>query len=249
MTKYSYIFFFLLLSASTLSAQKLEIKKIEIAGEKIIVHFDLDDNNPNNEYQISLFSSQNNFAKALASVSGDVGAEIKSGVDRKIIWNVKEELGAFNGKLSLEVRGKVFVPVAKINNLTAGSKFKRGKSHTFTWKPGNSNPVNIDLLKDGQRITGELNQPNNGKFSLFIPEQSSIGKDYTLRITNTRNLEDVVVSQPFSVTRKIPLLLKAIPIIVVGGVVAALAGKGGGGGGNETPVTPDIPGPPVPSGN
>src|SRR5688572_12735677 len=104
--------------ASSVYAQKMEVKKVEVAGEKIIVHYDLEDSNPNNEYQISLFSSQNNFAAALAKVTGDVGGEIKAGNGKKIIWNAKEELGAYKGKLSLEVRGKVFIPVAKFSSLS-----------------------------------------------------------------------------------------------------------------------------------
>src|SRR6478735_11375566 len=101
-----YICLFLWFSSSLLFAQKLTIKKVELAGEKIFVYYDLDDGNPNNEYQLNLFASHNNFAKAATFVSGDVGSEIKSGTNKKITWNVKEELGTFNGKISIEVRGK-----------------------------------------------------------------------------------------------------------------------------------------------
>ena len=223
-----------LLSAFALHAQKMAVKKVELAGEKIIVHYDLEDSNPNNEYQISLYSSKNNFATALAKVSGDVGNEVKAGANKKITWNIKEELGPYKGKLSLEVRGKVFVPVVKLNNVTVGKNFKRGKSHTITWKPGNTNAIHIELMKGGQRVTGELNQPNNGSFSLYIPAHAAIGKDYTLRITDSKNAEDAVSSVPFGVSRKIPLLLKVVPALAVGGLAAILLSGGG---------TPD-PGPP-----
>jgi len=46
-------------------AQTAIIRKIELAGEKIIVHYDLDDNNPNNEYQINLFASKDKFSAPL----------------------------------------------------------------------------------------------------------------------------------------------------------------------------------------
>ena len=222
----------------------MAVKKVELAGEKIIVHYDLEDSNPNNEYQISLYSSQNNFATALAKVSGDVGAEVKAGYGKKITWNAKEELGPFKGKLSLEVRGKVFVPVAKFNNVTVGKHFKRGKSHTITWKAGNTNAIHIELMKGGQRVSGELNQPNNGSFALYIPPHAAIGKDYTLKITDSKNSEDVVTSVPFGVTRKVPLLLKVVPILAVGGVAAALLG-----GPNPPPGDSDIELPAFPSGN
>lgn len=242
---------FLLLICATTYAQKIAVKKIEVAGEKIIVHYDLDDGNPNNEYQISLYSSRNAFNAPLAKVSGDVGSDVKIGLNKKIIWNVKEELGPYKGKLSLEVRGKVYTPIVRLNNISTKSKFKRGKSHMITWRAGNSNAIHIELLKGGQRVAGELNQPNNGSFSLFVPQHAAVGKDYTLRIVDSRNAESVVTSEPFAVTRKVPLLLKVVPILAVGGVAAFLAGSGGGGGGGgnggggETPneiPTPGFPG-------
>lgn len=215
-------------------AQKVDIKKIEMAGEKIIVHYDLDDSNPNNEYKINLFASTNNYGTPMTKVSGDVGEQITNGVNKKITWNVKEELGAYKGNISLEVRGRVHIPVAKFSGITTNTKMKRGKTHVVTWKAGNTNPVHVELFKGGQRVSGDLNQPNNGSYSLFVPQHASIGSDYTIRITDARNSEEVVNSQPFSVRRKVPMLLKVLPVLAVGGAVAAMAGGGGGGGGGTT---------------
>jgi hypothetical protein len=236
----------LLLLSISVCAQKLAVKKVELAGEKIIVHYDLDDSNPNNEYQINLFASTNNYGTPMAKVTGDVGNEITHGLNKKIIWNIKEELGPYKGKLAVEVRGRVFVPVAKLTGLSTRSKFKRGKTHTIAWKPGSTNPIHIELMKGGQRVSGELNQPNNGSFSMFIPEHASIGSDYTIRITDARNSEDVVNSQPFAVSRKIPLLLKVVPVAAVGGLIVVLAGGsgGGGGGGGGSTTIPNPPGTP-----
>lgn len=221
------------LAAINAQAQKASIKRVELAGEKIIVYYDLEDSNPANEYHISLYASQSNFATALTSVKGDVGNEVKPGSDKKIEWNIREELGPYKGKLSLEIRGRMFVPVAKINSISEGDKFKRGKSHSLTWKPGNNNPVTIELLKGDQAISSENNQPNNGSYSFFIPPHTVVGKDYSIRITDTKDAENVTNSQPFTVTRKVPLLLKVLPIVAVGGVVAALMGSGNGGGGDD----------------
>lgn len=217
------------LAVYTLSrAQTASIKKVELAGEKIIVHYDLDDSNPANEYQIQLYASQSNFATALTKVQGDVGNEVKPGSNKKIEWNVREEIGPYKGRLSLEIRGRMFMAVARFNNISEGDKFKRGKNHMITWKPGNNNPVTIELIKGGQTIDTQPNQPNNGTFSLFIPPHTTVGKDYSVRITDTKDQENVTASQPFAVTRKVPLLLKMVPILAIGGVVAALAGGGGG---------------------
>lgn len=226
-------------------AQKAFIKKVELAGEKIIVYYDLEDGNPNNLYQITLYSSNNNFSSPLSKVSGDVGNDVKPGSGKKIIWNTLEDLGAYKGKLAIELRGKVHNPVVRLTNIDVGSKFKRGKSHTITWKPGNINAIHIELRKGGERISGELNQPNNGSFSLFIPARTALGKDYTIKITDSRNAEDIVVSKPFRVTAKVPLLFKVLPLAVVGGALVIIGGGGGGGGG--TVVDLKLPPPPDPN--
>lgn len=234
---------FCLLLFSTLGwAQKVSIKRVEIAGDKIIVHYDLEDSNPNNEYQIALYSSQSNFSTALTKVKGDVGNEVKPGTDRKIEWSIREELGPYKGRISLEVRGKMFVSVAKFTNINETTKMKRGKSHTITWKPGNSNPVNIEVLNGGQKISADLNQPNNGSHTIFIPKTAARGKGYTVRITDTRNSQDAVMSKPFAVTRKVPLLLLAVPAAaVVGGIVVVAGSLGGDNPGGDGPSGTEIP--------
>lgn len=229
---------FLLLAVSV-KAQQASIKKVEIDGDKIIVHYDLEDPNAANEYQIGLYASQNNFATALTKVQGDVGPMVKPGPGKKIEWNIVEELGPYAGKLALEIRGRMYVPVARFNNLETGDSFRRGKTHLITWRPGNNNAVNIELLKGDQPVRSQLNQSNDGSFSFYIPPHTAVGKDYSLRITDTRDPDNVTRSQTFAVRRKIPLVVKALPILVVGGVVAVLmgdrdgGGEGGGGGGHE----------------
>src|SRR5436190_1152790 len=97
-------------------SQKAVIKKIELAGEKVIVHYDLEDNNPNNEYQVSLYASKDKYSAPLVKVKGDIGSDVKPGVDRTIEWNLLEEYGGYKGKLSLEIRGRVFVPFVRLKD-------------------------------------------------------------------------------------------------------------------------------------
>ena len=212
--------------ASGAFAQTVIVKKVELAGDIIIVHYELDDGNPNNEYQLNLFSSKDNFASPLKKVKGDVGNEIKPGINKKIEWNIREEFGGYKGRLSLEVRGKIYSPFVKLQNFDVTKKYKKGKSISLTWKPGNTNPINIELYKGTDRVMGEVNHPNNGAYTLFVPAHAKPGKDYRLKISDAKNSSDVIYSEHFKVTPKIPLIVKLLPIVVVGGVVAALAGGG-----------------------
>ena len=238
---------FLLLLNSAL-CQTVQINSIELAGDKVIVLYDLEDPNPNNEYKLNLYASRDNFVAPLTKVSGDVGAEVAPGLGKKITWNIREEYGGYQGRISLEVRGTVYSPFVKLKDFDPSRTYKRGKSYNVAWKPGASNPINIELYKGGQRISGEMNQPNNGAHTFFIPAQSKKGNDYRIKITDTRNTDDILYTQDFKVSPKVPLLLKALPVVGIGGAAAFLGG-GSGGGSTDTSGDPVIPGVPSLPGN
>jgi len=228
-------------------AQTVTIKKIELAGEKVIVHYDLEDSNPNNEYKLDLYASRDNFNTPLTKVKGKIGPEIKPGVDHQVEWSIREEYGSYKGKIALEIRGKVYIPFVKLQNFKTDKSYKRGSSQSLSWKPGNNNPISIELYKGGQRISGDNQLPNNGSHTLYIPAKAKPGSDYRLKITDSRNTEDVYFTDNFKVKPKVPLLVKVLPVLAIAGVAATM----GGGGGTETPAgDPEIPGPPaVPTGN
>lgn len=245
-----FLLLLLVFSFLVVSAQTVAIKKVELAGDKVIVHYDLEDSNPNNEYKLDLYSSKDNFIAPLTKVKGNVGLEVKPGVDRKIEWNIIEEYGPYKGKLSLEIKGKVYIPFVKLQNFNTKKSYKRGSNNNVGWKPGNNNPINIELFKGGQRVAGDMNMPNNGSHTLYIPSKSKPGKDYRLKITDSRNSEDVIYTDYFRVKPKVPLLVKLLPVLAIGGAAAALGGGGETGGGTTGGTTDDaIPLPPFPGGN
>jgi len=110
-----------------LSAQNVLIKKVELAGDKIVVYYDLDDSNSSNEYMLNLYASKDNYAAPLTKVTGDIGGEVKPGLGKKVEWKLIEEYGAFRGSKSLEHRAKFYIAFARIKNFEAEKSFKRGK--------------------------------------------------------------------------------------------------------------------------
>ena len=228
------------------SAQTVTIKKVELAGDKVFIYFDLDDSNSSHEFSLNVFASRDNFTAPLAKVKGDVGQEIKPGPNKKIEWKIIEEYGAYKGKLALEIRGKVYVPFVKLQNFDTEKSYKRGKSYDLSLKAGNTNPIHVELYKGSQRISGEMNHPNNGSYTLSIPSNAKPGSDYRLKISDSKSNEDVIYSPLFKVKPKIPLLVKLLPLVAVGGAAAAL----GGGGKKDSGSTPsnEIQVPPLPGG-
>jgi len=243
-----------LLAVGSLAAQTITIKKVEVSGDKIIVYYDLEESNPDREFLLNMFASRDNFTAPLQKVKGDIGPEVKPGLNKKVEWSIREEYGGYKGKLSLEIRGKIYVPFVKLQNFDAAKSYKRGKQYDIMWRPGNTDPIHIELYKGNQRVAGDLNQPNNGSYTLSIPSGAKTGSDYRLKITDSKSAEDVIYTSYFKVKPKVPLLLKVLPVLVIGGAAAVLGGGGGGAKGGSSSGTGtgtsggDIVTPPIPPG-
>lgn len=206
----------LLFTLSGSNAQKISLSRIDLEMDKLVVYFSLEDTNPNHTYQISLFSSKDNFATPLTKVTGDVGTEVKAGSEKKIQWNMSQELGAFKGDLAIEVRARVFIPFVKLTSFDTSRKYKRGKTYPLLWSSGNmGGQIDIDLFEGQNRVDGDRNVPNTGKYEFAISGSVKPGKDYRLKFTNTRNRDEYIFSQPFRIVPKVPFVLKAGAIVVV----------------------------------
>lgn len=208
------------------AAQSVDIDFIEVVGRNIVVHYNLDDGaNSVRQFMVQLYTSQDNFTTPLTRVTGDFGPEVTSGFDKRIVWDITKELGSFKGDLSFQLRGRVYVPFVKIQEIETGRIFKHGKNYPLNWTSGNlSGQVNIELFNEaGERIWGENNVANVGKFDWFIPGSVRKGKNYKLKFTNVRDRNDVVYSAPFIIKPKIPFLVKAAGVLVIAGGVGYLA--------------------------
>lgn len=234
------------LFTSSLFGQKVTISKVDLAGEKIIVYFALEDANANHEYLLNIYSSNDNFTEPLKNVTGDIGPEVKPGADKKVVWSIGQEYGGFKGRIALEIRGKVYTPFVKLQDFSTKKSYKRGKTYNITWKAGSNNPIHIELYKGNLRMDGAMNQPNNGIYTLNIPPKSKSGGDYRLKISDARNNDEVIFTPYFKVAPKIPMAAKiAGGLLIVGGGVAAVGLSGGGEGGGTTGGG-KIPNPPIP---
>jgi len=228
--------------------QTASINKVEMAGDKIVVHYKLESPNQTNTFLLQLYSSKDNFAIPLAKVTGDVGMEVRPGPNNRIEWAIREELGNYKGRIALELRGKVYIPFVKLQNFNTAGSYKRGKFYDLSWKAGNSDPINIELFKGNERIQAGMSHPNNGSFTLNIPPHAQTGKDYRLKISSTKNADEVLYSPYFSVTPKVPMLVKAlVPIAVIGGAVVALGGGSKSDDGTTTTGGGDLPLPNFPN--
>ncbi len=201
-------------------SQKIENWKAGLQGDKIAITYDLAQGLPGDKYNVSIYASHNNFSTPLQAVSGDVGKGISAGVGKQILWDGKSELKDFRGDLTFEIRVEVMAILAIKSVLVSA---KRGKTMPISWRGGNKNQdVKIELMKAGVAAGVISNTANNGNFTWAVPPKQKTGSGYQLRLTNG---SETVMSEPFAIKHKVPMLLKAAPIVAV----AAILGLSGGG--------------------
>ncbi|HZY80325.1 MAG TPA: Ser-Thr-rich GPI-anchored membrane family protein [Cyclobacteriaceae bacterium] len=241
MKKVLLLFFSVIVLGSSLSAQDFTIKKVEWLGDDINLYYDLKDSVAHRSYTVSLFSSKDNFISPLQKVSGDIDLEVKPGANKKITWRAKEELGAdFEGKVALEVRGRIYIPFVRLDG--SYSTMKRLKDYEITWTGGTAqNILNFDLYRGTEKVTSFPNIANVGHFTLQLPSSVKPGKDYWFRISDSKNKDQIVNSSHFVVKRKVPLLVKLVPIAAVAAVVPLFINPA-----EADPGVPEAPGPPKP---
>jgi len=75
------------------------------AGDNVLVTYDLVDNTQKEYYVRLLYSKDGgiSYSSELKNVSGDVKGNVKPGTNRKIIWDARQEIGAFAGDVVFKV--------------------------------------------------------------------------------------------------------------------------------------------------
>lgn len=224
-------------------SQNLVIKSVSTKGNDVIINYDLEDDDLTHKYTLRLYSSVDNYVQPLTHVEGDIGIDQTVGGNKQAIWHVKDELGEdFKGDVSLELKGKLYIPFVTLNNFEDITQMKRERPYNVTWVAGRGSSVlTIDLFNGKNEIVHTYtNIANVGEYQLEIPKDIKPGKNYRFRITDQRNKEDVVYTPYFVIKRKVPLAAK-VGLFGLAGTSIALLGQNAGGAGvdGETPLLPD----------
>jgi hypothetical protein len=102
------------------SAQRITNVTPQTVGDKIIVHYNIEESKDDQLYEVALYSSQDKFSQALRSVSGNgVGNAVSGGTERVIIWDVLRDVSQLTGEVSFEVRALVKTRVIEMDMSTA----------------------------------------------------------------------------------------------------------------------------------
>lgn len=220
----TFFLYLLLLTSTYVCAQEFSIKTVELTADQVILHYDLIDTTKNRTYTIFVYTSRDNFLAPLNQLTGDAGLEVKPGLNRKITWNAKAELGStFEGDVELEIRGRVYVPFIRFQGFEDVQVRKRNVPFLVKWSGGTrQNILNFQLYQGEKLVYTFPNVANANEYKVVLPNAVRPGKDYYFRIADSKNRDQVVITSKFDVKRKIPLIVKVIPIIGVGALAYTL---------------------------
>ncbi len=189
-------------------------------------------------YQLQVFSSTDNFTKALPL---NLPA-VKAGELRTASFSGPQVLGSYEGSMQLKFRAVATAFPVQIT--TTAKKFKKGKNITVSWEDfHDSGFYDIELYQNGY-ITKSLAKSHRGtSITTTLPKNLEKGT-YEVRVTPSNREE--LYSEDYSVA--IGGGGKGI-FFIAGGALAAGAGVFvlGGGGGDTSPS--GLPDPPSPGGS
>jgi hypothetical protein len=209
--------------AGTTLAQTFTIKKTEQSPEGLILYYDLVDDDKSRTYLIQVYSSHDNFKAPVQKISGDVGINVKPGLNKKITWNARRELGnAFAGDVQLEVRGRLYVPTIRITSTTEDI-IKRTRSVPISWtSETKGGKLRVSLYQDDQVVKVYTGINNSGKTKIKIPASVVPGTGYCFSLTLESTPEDFAKTNEFEVKKRFSTLAKIAPVAIVAGVIFIL---------------------------
>jgi len=236
------LLWWMMAAAHVTQAQQIELRAIEFVKHKMVIHYDLIDSVEGRFYSIRLYSSSDGFLNAMQKIIGDAGLEVKPGKDKTIEWTLSEELGPnFEGKIAVEVRGRQFIPFINTENINAYKVFKRKRSYNLTWSGGTpQNILNFGLMRGDKKVMSFPNVANVGHHAFEFPAYVKPGKNYRFKISDAKNKEEEVKTTTFRIKRKVPLVVKALPVIAIGTLVYMIVSNKSSAAVGEEPINDPI---------
>ena len=237
------ILFFIILFHGGTYAQDITINQVELKDGKVVVHYDLNDNDTEHQYTLRLYTSIDNFVQPMNKVTGDIGIAVPVGGNKEVIWDARNELDSgFSGSVALQIKGQLYVKFISLSHFEDIGTFKRGKPYNLTWSGGRGdNVMNFDLYHGKEKVWTQPNVANSGNLTLVIPTNVKPGRNYIFRISDSKDPDEVVYTVKFNIKRKIPLGFKIGVGLIAGGAIGYLLSTG------TNPTESKIGEPPLPT--
>jgi hypothetical protein len=216
---------FLLGLCRSAGAQKLSNVRavVDSTNATVNILYDLEGSMDGQLFRVELYASLDKFSESLFWVTGQVGDSITPGVDKQIVWNAQKELLNFKGEVFFKAKAVLTFSPFLIKAPAPAVAYKRGKPVAISWEGGVTNDsVVLDLYRNGQKAATLARIPNRGEYRWAVPARTKPGRNYQVKISSGTKLDNSRMSNGFSIRRRIPLVIKTVPIAIGVGVFVVL---------------------------
>ena len=97
----------LIFSNQLVHSQRIELVRANVNGDIVNITYDLVSLNENQIFEIRIYGSHNNYTIPLSLVSGEIGRDIRPGLNKSIVWRAADELNSYQGDIIFQIRGTV----------------------------------------------------------------------------------------------------------------------------------------------
>jgi hypothetical protein len=241
---YCCFFLFFGLLIQHVQGQRVTNVRAQAKGNLVTITYDLQGTIIGQLYKVEVYSSHNQMSQPLVQVRGEVGPDLKPGINKIIEWGSMRELGDYEGEITLEVRATLTFSPIRFTTPKNNSVYKRGKNYKFNWLGALPDEnLQLELYSDTTRQYEIGRLINKGVYQWEIPVNASPGKTYRLKLSSVEKPGNFVFSNYFTIKRKTPTAWKAVPAGVITGAALYLILKKDN---NTSPVEEDLPLPPKP---
>lgn len=223
-------------------AQKVEHADIQQVGDDLIISFDLMPKESIKErYIITLLALHGTDSIALTVKEGSL-TDVRPGNGLQFIVSGKDNLKDIKGNFDFSVHAKMTYSPIRIQAPKNGQNAKIGKKLNIAWKGGfEADDYSIDLYQSDSLISGLTTQTMDQSFTWNIPKETRKASNYQIRLTSNNHPSQSEISAEFSIKKKIPVVIKVLPVVVLGGVAAILLNKSKESETTEVPNPPELP--------
>ncbi len=208
------------LTSGSLLAQRVSAVKAVNLQDSVKISFTLTDTLPDASYRISVLAITSEDTVELKELSGAYGEGVTPG-NREIIWYSYREWQRFRGPVRFQVKA---VPHFRFLSPEELQMVRRGKGITFSWYGdfATEDTIRLELYSYETRLQTVARLRGAGEYIWQVPSNLALGDGYRVRLVGLERSPVDEFSQPFIVTRRIPLgaQIGAGATVVAGAIVA-----------------------------
>ena len=222
--------------------QKVENAEIRQDGDDLVIVFDLMPRESIYElYDVIITAYDGNREKILKMKDQDA-SDVRPGNRLRFVIPGKENFQNFRGNVDFDIKVKMTYSPIRITAPVKRKKWIKGKSMDIKWRGGlEGERFTLELYKDFDHVSSIGTNVTSNEIKWDIPRDVKPGGKYAIRITSDSNNGNQVFSSEFKIRRKIPVVVKILPALLLGSVVAVLIGSSGKDEGFPNP--PELPDP------